>query len=624
MAGPGTPSEIAREVLRLFATRRLAPTPDNFRTLYHEVAGTEVPAKPIPTKLLRAIAERLPRDTGERQRLAKQFEQAIATEPADQAAIDDTLFAWLDTFGQDEPPAWNTLIGNLLRQWEARQLGWTTARKRESLDRVLTANDPTTLHGRLQGLVKAWSQAPSDPEAPPSAEATAHGLDHAAISDIGGSSGTPSSPSFTTTPATAINSPRQAAQTPAVRIVAPGESEDIIANLRELLLLTLDTVVPAFLAEHRDLIREAESLAESVKAATETNQLQTLGKQLRKYAYRLELIAGEDAEIRAGLLKLLRLLLENIDEIVIDDRWLQGQIEVLRDIVDKPANVRLIDDAERRLKEVIFKQSQLKHNLEQAQRNLRALLAGFVDQLASFTESTSSYHDKIATNAARIVKANSIDEIGDLLDEVMRDTRVIQEEARRSRDDLQVARGRAEAAEQKIAQLQHELEETSRLMRHDQLTGALNRRGLEEVFEKESARALRHQVGLCIALLDIDNFKRLNDTYGHDAGDDALIHLTRIIRENLRPNDTVARIGGEEFIILYPESDLPQATAALVRLQRELTKNFFLAEDSKILITFSAGASLWHPGEPMDDVIKRADQAMYEAKQTGKNKVVAR
>lgn len=611
MAAPDNPSEIAREVLRLLATRRLAPTPDHFRMLYHEVSGTVAPAEPIAFKQLRAIAERLPRDSSERQRMAKLFDQAITAEVPHPEAIDEALLAWLDTLEQDEPPAWNTLIGKLLRQWEGRQLGWTTARKRESLDRVLAANDSKALYGRLQGLVKAWSQAPNDPEGAPTSETGEPDLDLHTSASSNVSQGAP------------FEATRARVNPTSVASIASDESKDIIITLRQLLHLTLSTVVPAFLAHHPDLVKEAESLAASIQSTTTTAQLQTLGKQLKKYAYRLELTAGDDAEIRGGLLKLLRLLLENIDEIVVDDQWLQGQIEVLREVVDKPANVRMIDDAERRLKEVIFKQSQLKHNLAQAQRNLRELLAGFVDQLASFTESTSSYHDKIAHNAGRIAKANSIDEIGDLLDEVMQDTRVIQEEARRSRDDLHVARSHAEAAERKIAQLQHDLEEASRLMRHDQLTGILNRRGLEDVFEKESARALRREVSLCVALLDIDNFKRLNDTYGHDTGDDALIHLTRVIRDHLRPNDTVARLGGEEFIILYPESELSQATAALIRLQRELTKTYFLANDSKILITFSAGVSLWQPTEPMDDVIKRADQAMYEAKQTGKNKVVA-
>jgi len=603
MPNPTNPSEITREVLRLFAARRLQPTPDNFRALYHEIAGTDNEGDRFPTRYIRAVAERLPRDTAEQNRLARQLDQALVEDDVETA--EQSLFAQLDSLKKDEVPAWNTLIGKLLRQWEGRQLGWTTARKRESLERVLTSNDAATLYTRLQGLVRAWNQAPSDPEA------STHNNDAAADE---------------ATPAGSISLDTKTQQ-PAggqVTFVAPGDAGDVIASLREILLLAFETVIPATLADEPELKREAAALAASVKSAASADQLRTIGKQLRKFAYRLERSAGDTAEVRAGLLNLLRLLLENIEEIVIDDDWLHGQIEVLRDIVNKPANVRLIDDAERRLKEVIYKQSQLKHNLVNAQNHLRKMLAGFVDQLASFSERTSTYHDQIAANASKIAAARDITEIEPLLNEVMRDTRIIQEEARRSRDELHAARDQARLAEQQIAQLQHDLDEASRLMRHDQLTGVLNRRGLEDTFEKEAARAIRRDCPLCIGLLDIDNFKRLNDTFGHQTGDDALVHLANIIRENLRPTDSVSRIGGEEFVILYPDSDLEQSTAALIRLQRELTRNFFLADERKVLITFSAGVSPWAAGEPLDAVIKRADAAMYEAKQTGKNKVITR
>lgn len=601
MPNPTNPSEITREVLRLFAARRLQPTPDNFRALYHEIAGTDNEGDRFPSRYIRAVAERLPRDTAELNRLARQLDQALVEDDVETA--EQALFAQLDHLKKDAAPAWNTLIGKLLREWESRQLGWTTARKRESLERVLTSSDAATLYTRLQGLVRAWNQAPTDPEAPPQNDAAEESA--------------PTSPPFTSTD----TQQRGGAQ---VTFIAPGDGGEVIANLRELLLLAFETVIPATLADEPELLSEAATLATAVKSAATSEQLRTIGTQLRKFAYRLERTTGDTAEVRAGLHNLLRLLLENIEEIVIDDDWLHGQIEVLRDIVNKPANVRLIDDAERRLKEVIYKQSQLKHNLVQAQNHLREMLAGFVDQLASFSERTSSYHDQIAANASKIAAARDITEIEPLLNEVMRDTRIIQEEARRSRDELHAARDQARLAEQQIAKLQHDLDEASRLMRHDQLTGVLNRRGLEDTFEKEAARAIRRDCPLCIGLLDIDNFKRLNDTFGHQTGDDALVHLANIIRENLRPTDSVSRIGGEEFVILYPDSDLAQSSAALVRLQRELTRKYFLADERKVLITFSAGVSPWATGEPLDAVIKRADDAMYEAKQTGKNKVVTR
>jgi diguanylate cyclase len=109
---------------------------------------------------------------------------------------------------------------------------------------------------------------------------------------------------------------------------------------------------------------------------------------------------------------------------------------------------------------------------------------------------------------------------------------------------------------------------------------------------------------------------------GHDIGDQALIHLANVCRDTLRPQDTVARYGGEEFVILLPETPVEEAVVALTRLQRELTKKFFLNGNEKVLITFSAGVTQLRPEDEQSSVIKRADEAMYKAKQTGKNRVI--
>ncbi|MGL4996878.1 MAG: GGDEF domain-containing protein, partial [Deefgea sp.] len=114
----------------------------------------------------------------------------------------------------------------------------------------------------------------------------------------------------------------------------------------------------------------------------------------------------------------------------------------------------------------------------------------------------------------------------------------------------------------------------------------------------------------------------LNDSQGHAAGDIALIHLVKVVKDLVRPTDTVARYGGEEFIVLMPDTDLEGAIQVMQRVQRELTKRFFMHNNEKMLITFSAGVTLYRVGESRDDGIQRADQAMYHAKKTGKNRVL--
>ncbi len=595
MATLSNPSEIAREALRQLAMRRVAPTPDNYRRLYHEISGTRQEDDEFPEGFVRKLARKLPRDTADRQRHGRLLDQALTKGNAKVA--DEALTQYLGSLAVQEAPAWNELIANLLRQWDGRQLGWTTARKRESLERVLRAGDPATLHTRLQGLVRGWSQAPVDPELPLAADSP--------TDDVG-------------LPATVAPAP---AAIPA-KAAGAAESAELVDGLRGLLQLALENVVPAFLGDHPELADDAARIAAEVGKATDARALATIGKQLRNFSHRLEMTAADDAEVRSGLLELLRLLLKNIDELVLDDQWLNGQIEMLREIVDTPPNPRMIDDAGRRLKELIYKQSQLKHNLAETQRHLRDMLAGFVDQLARFSESTSTYHDRIGAYAQRIAKANNINDIGPLLDEVMSETRSMQEEASRSRDELVTAREQATAAENRIAELQRELDDASRQMRHDQLTGALNRRGLEEMFDKEAARAQRRGSALAVALLDIDNFKKLNDTHGHKVGDDALVHLASVVHKSLRPQDILARYGGEEFVILLPETGHDDAYQALIRLQRELTREFFMADRQKLVITFSAGVTPRGDGEPLDAALKRADVAMYEAKQAGRNRVV--
>jgi diguanylate cyclase len=190
-------------------------------------------------------------------------------------------------------------------------------------------------------------------------------------------------------------------------------------------------------------------------------------------------------------------------------------------------------------------------------------------------------------------------------------------------EELNELRQRAQEKQEELVRLQQSLDHVSQQARHDSLTGSLNRKGLDEVMGREISRSRRAENPLCVALLDVDNFKQINDRLGHATGDAALVHLAEVVRTVMRPQDMLARYGGEEFVIVLPDTGLAAGVEAMQRLQRELTKNFFLKDNEKLLITFSAGVAQMAASEDSQDTINRADQAMYLAKRQGKNRVVA-
>ena len=153
----------------------------------------------------------------------------------------------------------------------------------------------------------------------------------------------------------------------------------------------------------------------------------------------------------------------------------------------------------------------------------------------------------------------------------------------------------------------------------DKLTGLFNRSKLDILLRKELKRAQRYETPFGLILIDFDYFKDINDTYGHQAGDDALIEIAKLIREHLRVNDIAVRWGGEEFIIVYLDINQKE----LLTLSQELCKKIENHQFKEIgQQTASIGVTIFHKKDTMNKIIKRADQALYEAKSSGRNRVV--
>jgi len=174
-----------------------------------------------------------------------------------------------------------------------------------------------------------------------------------------------------------------------------------------------------------------------------------------------------------------------------------------------------------------------------------------------------------------------------------------------------------------VTQLRHLIEKLEQQASLDPLTGALNRRKFAEIAQREFNRAQRFARPLSFVVLDLDHFKAVNDTHGHAAGDAALCEVVALCKKGLRETDHIGRFGGEEFVLMLPETDINGAEVVANRLRLGVEAMIISIESAEIHLTISAGAAEVGPGhQSVDDVIAAADDALYQAKRDGRNKVV--
>ena len=185
----------------------------------------------------------------------------------------------------------------------------------------------------------------------------------------------------------------------------------------------------------------------------------------------------------------------------------------------------------------------------------------------------------------------------------------LKRERDRLRRSAEESRRRAEAA--------------SEMSMTDALTGLLNRYGLQRALQRELAESRRYARPLSCLLLDLDHFKAVNDTYGHAAGDAALTQAAHVLAESVRGSDVVCRYGGEEFLVLAPETNLRGALALAEKIRLAVSSRLFGADALSFPLTFSVGVARLRDGESGNDMIARADEALYQAKQAGRDRVEA-
>lgn len=625
------PLDIAKETFKQLVARRMVPTPENYERVYNELAGTK-PKDGLDAAIKKALLK-LPHETSEQVKWVAAWNKLLSQENWD--GLPELLSDGLD-LSVNFSKQWPEAIRALLKGWDAKLLGMDNAKKKEALDRMLAkfATDPT-LAQKIQTMSSSWMEyqnvgdkaldvslvdAPLSTTAP---ENKAYQLAEE-VSTPEKTVNISLLDENTTASVAAFNENLSANAEGAVlsnQVADPFQEN--FKMLQEVLRQSLKHGLIPRLDGYPELQETAFEVSQLAEKAKKIIEWQEVAKQFRALLVKVELIGANEEGIKQDLLRLLKLLVDNIGELVSDDQWLRGQIAAVQTIISSPLERVTINDAEKSLKEVIYKQGVLKHSLAEARNSFKNMVATFVDRLGYMSDSTGNYEKVMENFVSKLAETDDIPTINKLLESLMKDTHIMQADIVRSREDMLAQREAVDLAQEKIKQLEQELESLSEKVRIDQLTGVLNRRGMDEAMMREVARAGRSGAKLSVALLDIDNFKKLNDNYGHHVGDEALKHLATVVQDNIRPTDIVSRFGGEEFVVLMPNTDIDQAMVLMTRLQRSLTKRFFMGNSEQILITFSAGVALFKENDDQASVLHRADQAMYVAKKTGKNKTVS-
>ena len=608
-----TPLMLARETLQQLSSLKISPTPDNYHRVYNQIAGkSESTISENAAKFLKELISEFPRHTPDLLKYANALEQAL--EAKNWYKYKATFIKFIETEftsknkltelgnGTSDSEAiiqWGGMIEALLKQLESNYGTLTIAKKRVALNHVLTKfyQDPEQLYIKLEALIDSWIKSPV------SSQEQIDSLEEISLSTQ------QNNLSVQNWHSNHIESEKQCATTHS------------IDQLLELQAQMLESIAGSQI-DDAVLTEEARVLAQQLRTIQNEQEMEQCVSRFKQFCLKFELLGENGIKLQQGLLKLLNLLINSTGYLLSEDPWVMNKLIMLQEAISKPLDLRNIAQAEHYLEEIIQNQETIKQSLNEAKSIMKQMVSSLISNIEELSDSTGEYHDKLGYYSEKINQTDDIKILNQFLVEVMQETKQMQESASNYRNDFLTARAEVSLAQNKINQLETELSKMCEKVHEDHLTGVLNRRGLDNAFEREASRAARHQAPLCYALLDIDNFKQLNDTHGHKVGDDVLVYLVESVKDTTRPEDVVSRYGGEEFVILLPNTKLEEAVDILSRIRRNLTKKFFLHENKRLLITFSAGVAQHQPGEPQENTFKRADEALYRAKKGGKNQIL--
>ncbi|HHH38370.1 MAG TPA: diguanylate cyclase [Sedimenticola sp.] len=331
----------------------------------------------------------------------------------------------------------------------------------------------------------------------------------------------------------------------------------------------------------------AEFYSEKFRLAVPLMTKQGIPPTPKNYAVWFRYVSGENGALN-----------ERIDQLIADKTRFTDEI-----------NEQLFDEF---LSECNLSQlEQIRHNIQDALRETATVLTDTGSDAARYGETLEKF-------GASCSSAESIRDVYGLLTEVLQETRKIKHSFERVTEDFQ-------QKSNEMNELRAELEQVRKQASRDSLTGLTNRATFFDLL-KDKVNQQDDNSLFCLVMMDIDHFKRVNDTFGHLVGDKVIRFVAETLKMSIKGQDTAARFGGEEFVLLLPDTGLDGALALCNNIRERIAETKLVrtgTRESLGQITISAGVAQYRRGEDQMDLIQRADDALYKSKKGGRNRVTA-
>ena len=386
------------------------------------------------------------------------------------------------------------------------------------------------------------------------------------------------------------------------------------------------------------------ALCESLEKAADASQIKRIHKQVKEVVRKekpvdINQLLTSIASLKKSLLaqsglendlralvgefkKMITMALHHIESLSLHNKESQRLFSECREELQELESIEEMSRYAGKFKQLFSKTLLFEDETERERDELKKIITILADSISGLLHSSGDFDSGLDDCVDRLQKAKSLSEVQEIREALLQQAQGLQVRTRQMVENVRLAQTQIDDANKKVESLKQQMEKVKQEIIIDPLTRTYNRRAYDEKIKQEIMGFQRYSRPTALAIVDIDHFKNVNDTYGHRTGDGVLRILSGVMKKEIREIDVLARYGGEEFALILPHTSYEQALEVSERIRRKVEESRFTYKGKPFLVTISIGVGTLKSEDTLETYVERVDQALYRAKNGGRNRVV--